>query len=69
MKKKLAVAVYQHTSGSRWGNGVPTRDPEIKYLPIGPTGTGKTLLAQRSRASQGAVAIADDNADRSRICR
>ena len=48
-KKKLAVAVYNITSASRSKPGARPHDVELRksnILLIGPTGTGKTLLAQ-----------------------
>ena len=48
-KKKLAVAVYNHYRRIEYQKGRGTNDVELaksNILLIGPTGTGKTLLAQ-----------------------
>jgi len=48
-KKKLAVAVYNHYRRIEYQRGRNTNDVELSksnILLIGPTGTGKTLLAQ-----------------------
>jgi ATP-dependent Clp protease ATP-binding subunit ClpX len=48
-KKKLAVAVYQHYKRIELGKRQSNEDVEIQksnILLVGPTGTGKTLLAQ-----------------------
>jgi len=48
-KKKLAVAVYNHYRRIEYQRGRNTNDVELaksNILLIGPTGTGKTLLAQ-----------------------
>ncbi len=48
-KKKLAVAVYNHYKRIDDSNGTGSYDVELQksnILLIGPTGTGKTLLAQ-----------------------
>jgi len=45
-KKRLAVAVYQHYNESSWGADARTLKFKSEYSPDGPTGTGKTLLAQ-----------------------
>ncbi len=48
-KKKLAVAVYNHYRRIEYQKGRNTNDVELaksNILLIGPTGTGKTLLAQ-----------------------
>jgi ATP-dependent Clp protease ATP-binding subunit ClpX len=68
-KKKLAVAVYQHykrVEMASYQSEVEIQKSNIML--IGPTGTGKTLLAQTlARMLDVPFTIVD--ADRSRLCR
>ncbi|HBQ30502.1 MAG TPA: ATP-dependent Clp protease ATP-binding subunit ClpX, partial [Mitsuokella multacida] len=65
-KKTLSVAVYNHYKRINMGQGKPGEDVELSksnILMIGPTGSGKTLLAQSlARILNVPFAIADATA-------
>ena len=65
-KKTLSVAVYNHSKRINMGQGKPGEDVELSksnILMIGPTGSGKTLLAQSlARILNVPFAIADATA-------
>ena len=70
-KKVLSVAVYNHYKRIMAGDDLDVELQKSNILMLGPTGSGKTLLAQ-TLAKCLKCAVCDcrcHNADRGRLCR